>query len=113
MALFTELPVYRDTHKLAILLYQTTNNFSRDYKHDLGLNIKQGCLNLIRCIYHANISNDKVIHLKNFEDHFEILKFEMRLSVDLKLLSIDKYSKIILTMDTIGKQITGWKKSSS
>jgi len=29
MALFTELPVYCDTYKLSLLLYETTNNFSR------------------------------------------------------------------------------------
>ena len=87
MALFTELPVYRDTYKLSLLLYETTNNFSRDYKHDLGSSIKKSCLKLVRCIYHANISGDKVPHLKVFEDVFQILKFEMRLSIDLKTVT--------------------------
>ena len=44
-------------------------------------------------------------------DDFEILKFEIRLSMDLHLISIGRYSEISRLVDSIGRQINGWRKS--
>lgn len=42
---------------------------------------------------------------------FELLKLEIRLCVDMKILTIKKQAEISLLMDGIGKQITGWRNS--
>jgi len=39
---------------------------------------------------------------------FELLKLEIRLCLDMKLLPIKKQAEIGLLMDSKGKQITGW-----
>ena len=46
-----------------------------------------------------------------FMDDFEVLKFELRLSMDLHLISIRKYAGISRLVDSIGRQINGWRKS--
>jgi len=45
-------------------------------------------------------------------DDFELLKLEVRLCCDLKLLSLKQQAELIELMDTISKQITGWRNAS-
>ena len=46
-----------------------------------------------------------------FLDDFELLKLEVRLCVDMKIITIKKQAEISLLVDGIGKQITGWRNS--
>lgn len=113
MALSHELPIYKDTYKLILLIYERTKDFSREYKYTLGQDMKRDGLQLVRSIYRANRAENKKVHLEEFLDNFEILKLEIRLCVDLKILSIKKQSQTTALLESIGKQITGWKKASS
>lgn len=112
MGLYSELPVYRDSYNLLIEIYQVTNKFSRDYKYSLGQDMKRDALNLFRNLYRANRAMDKKQDLENFLDDFELLKMEIRLCVDMRLLPLKKMAQISLLTDSIGKQITAWRNKS-
>ncbi len=111
MALYYDLPVYRDTYKLILKIFECTKDFSKEYKYTLGQDMKRDALQLVRSIYRANKSTSKLEHLETFMDDFELLKLEIRLCVDMKVLPIKKQAELSLLMDTVGKQITGWSKS--
>ena len=113
MALHTELPVYRDTYKLVLEFFLTTKNFPKEYKYSLGRDMERDVLVLMRCIYRANRAKEKNVFLNEFLDNFEILKLEIRVCVDLKLVSIKRQSILADLMNTIGKQVVGWKKSTT
>ncbi len=113
MALFYNLPVYKDTYKLILLVYEITKEFPREYKYTLGQDMKRDGLQLVRSIYRANRSVNKKVYLEEFLDNFEILKLEIRLCIDLKILTIKMQSQTAALLESIGKQITGWKKVSS
>jgi hypothetical protein len=66
----------------------------------------------VRSIYRANKAKNKVEYLEAFLDDFELIKLEIRLCVDMKILSIKKQAEISLLMDSIGKQITGWRNAN-
>lgn len=55
----------------------------------------------------------KTAFLNEFLDNFEILKLEVRVCVDLKLMSIKRQSVLADLMNSIGKQVVGWKKSTT
>ena len=112
MALYNTLPVYNDVYSLVLLLFEYTKEYPREYKYTLGQDIKHDAINLVRSIYRANKARDKKDHLEEFLDAFELVKFELRLSVDLHLISIKKMAELTILMDKIGKQITGWRNSS-
>ncbi len=112
MALSHTLPIYKDTYKLILLLFERTSNFGREYKYTLGQDIKRDGINLVRSIYRANRSKAKSEHLEEFLDDFEILKLEIRLCKDLKLISIKQLAEISKMLDIIGKQATAWKNST-
>lgn len=113
MALYYELPVYRDTYQLILKIFAYTKDFSKEYKFTLGQDMKRDALRLVRNIYRANKSTSKKEHLDAFLDDFELLKLEIRLCVDMKILSVKKQADLSALMDKIGKQITGWRKTSS
>lgn len=111
MALTEHLPVYHSVYRLIQLIFEYTRDYPREYKYTLGQDMKRDAIVLVRSIYRANRSQEKQAWLDEFLDSFEILKLEIRLSVDMRLLSIRHQSELSLLMESIGKQITGWKKS--
>jgi hypothetical protein len=112
MALYYDLPVFQDVYRLILLLFSVTKDFPRDYKYTLGQDIKRDGIVLVRGIYRANKAREKTEYLERFLDDFEILKLEVRLCVDLKILSLKKQAEVAGLMDGIGRQITGWRNAS-
>lgn len=113
MALYYSLPVYRDTYGLILLLFKLTKEFSREYKYSIGQDIKRDAMQLVRHIYRANQAENKREYLALFVDDFEIVKLQVRLCHDMRLISPNHFSQVIQLMDSIGKQISGWSKSSA
>ncbi len=66
---------------------------------------------MVRSIYRANKAKNKREYLETFLDDFEVLKLEIRLCVDMKIISIKKQAELSLLMDSIGKQIVGWRNA--
>jgi hypothetical protein len=74
MALYYDLPVYKDTYKLILSIFQYTKDFSREYKYTLGQDMKRDAMVLIRGIYRANKSQEKQPYLEALLDDFELLQ---------------------------------------
>ena len=111
MALYYDLNVFKDVYKLILLLFEVTKDFPREYKYTLGQDIKRDSIQLVRSIYRANKAIDKKQYLEAFLDDFEILKLELRLCTDMKILAIRRQAEISLLLDGIGRQITGWRNA--
>ena len=113
MVLYNQLPIYRDSYMLLTEVYEATGKFPRDFKYTLGQDMKRDCLDLFRHLYNANAFADKrPEHLNNFLASFELLKIELRLCVDMNVLSVKKLAHLSLIMESIGKQATVWRKKS-
>ena len=112
MALYTDLPVYRDTYQLILKVYEITKEFSKEYKYTLGQEMKRDALQLIRSIYRANKHHNRAEHLEVFLDELELLKLEIRLCVDMKLVPMRKQAVLSELLERIGKQVTGWRNAA-
>ena len=112
MALYTQLSVYRDTYQLILKVFECSQNFPRDYKHTLGQDMKRDAMQLVRSIYRANKHSNRKAHLEAFLDEFELLKLQIRLCADLRILPLKKQAILNELMVRIGKQVTGWRNSS-
>lgn len=82
-----------------------------EYKYTLGQDMKRYAIVLVRSIYRANKAKSKTEYLETFLDDFEILKLEVRLCLDPKILPMKKQAELAFLMDSIGKQITGWRNA--
>ncbi len=111
LALYYDLPVFKDVYKMTLRIFELTSNFSREYKFTLGQDLKRDCILLVRSIYRANKCKDKVLYLEQFLDSFEVVKLEIRLCKDLKLISVKQQAELALLTENIGKQITGWRNA--
>jgi len=111
MALYYDLPVYKDVYRLILRVFEYTKDFPREYKYTLGQDLKRDSIVLVRSIYRANKAQSKTEYLEAFLDDFEVLKLEVRLCVDLKILPIRKQAELAALMDGIGRQITGWRNA--
>jgi hypothetical protein len=63
MALYYDLPVYRDTYKLILKIFECTKDFSKEFKYTLGQDLKRDSLQLVRSIYRSNKAQQKAVHL--------------------------------------------------
>ena len=82
------LQVIEDVYTLVQEEFLYTQEFHREYKYTLGQDMKRDAIQLVRSIYRANNAKDRVVYLETFLDDFELLKFEIRLSVDMKILEM-------------------------
>ena len=67
--------------------------------------MKRDAIVLVRSIYRANKARSKTEYLEVFLDDFEILKLEIRLCADMKILSIKKQSEIAFRRWFLKKKI--------
>jgi hypothetical protein len=54
MALYYDLPVFKDVYTLVLKIFEYTKDFPREYKYTLGQDLKRDGINLVRSIYRAN-----------------------------------------------------------
>jgi len=111
MSLYYDLKVFKDVYNLILKIFEYTEGFPREYKYTLGQDMKRDSIILVRSIYRANKTKNKMEYLEAFLDDFEILKIEVRLCVDMRILSIRKQAELASLMESIGKQITGWRNA--
>jgi hypothetical protein len=83
MALYYDLPVFKDVYRLILKIFEYTQGFSREYRYTLGQDMKRDGIVLVRSIYRANKAKNKTEYLEQFLDDFEILKLEIRLCADI------------------------------
>jgi hypothetical protein len=111
MALYYDLPVFKEVYQLILKIFNYTKDFPKEYKYTLGQDMKRDGIQLVRSIYRANRAEDKKEYLEQFLDDFEVLKLEILLCVDMKILSIIKQAELSQMMESIGKHITGWRNA--
>jgi hypothetical protein len=58
MALYYDLPVFRDVYQLILRIFDYTKDFPREYKFTLGQDLKRDGINLVSSIYRANKSKE-------------------------------------------------------
>lgn len=68
MALYYDLPVFKDVYQLILKIFDYTKDFPREYKFTLGQDLKRDGINLVRSIYRANKAKEKRVYLEAFLD---------------------------------------------
>lgn len=113
MALHTQLPIYKVAYDLLTVATAVTKNMPRDFRGSIGAKIRDECVDLVVLIFRANSSRDKVPHLDTLIERLQVTELLFRLSRDLHFVSIGQYAQVIQLTDSIGKQASGWRKSSA
>lgn len=112
MATYDNLPVYKTSYDLLLLVFKIVKEFSKEYKYTLWDTIKKEIINLITNIYKANSKMDKIKNISLSREKIELLRLYFRLSKDLKIININKFVEINLFIESISKQLRAWEKSN-
>ena len=114
MAQYQHLPIYKLTYDLLSKITCATAGFSKNYKYSLGEKLRAEAVELVVCIYKANSSRgaDRVAHVSSFLERLQVVELILRLSKDLRLLDVKQFAEIVTMTDSLGRQATGWIKSS-
>jgi hypothetical protein len=68
-------------------------------------------LDLLLALVEASLSLEKGALLETANRRVNGLRYLLRLSKDLKLLTVDSYGFAALRLDEVGRMIGGWQKS--
>jgi len=111
MATYDNLPVYKSSYDLLLLVFEVIKHFKKEYKYTLWDIIKREIINLISNIYKANRKKDKTKNIILSREKVELLRLYFRLWKDLKIISLKKFIDINVLLESISKQLTAWEKS--
>lgn len=110
--IYDNLPVYKATYDLLLQVFRMNRNFQRDYRYTLGENVKNELIALLVCIYQANSTTQKSIHLQKAREHVVVVKLQIRLLMDLKQINLKQYATAAEQIESVSKQLAAWHKSS-
>ena len=112
MALYYTLPVYKESYKLVMMLFVSSNSFAREYKYTVGQDLKNEGTTLIKNIYRANKSADKTIYLNEARENLETIRLFLRLMQDFNQMSLKVFVEINQSIENASRQLTAWEKYS-
>lgn len=113
MALHHELPIYKTAYDLLGLTVDLTGNLPRNLKRHVGDAVLEGCVEMMKLTFRANVARDKVEHIEKLLEELEAVNLWLRVLKDRHLISVGQYAKAIELTTSIGKQAGGWKKHSA
>jgi len=114
MATYDNLPAYKTSYDLLIMIFEVVKKFNKEYKYTLWDKIKNEIIDLITSIYRANSSFDERLkNIKKAREQVEVLKLYMRVCKDLKIINLWKFADTSLNVESLSKQLFAWEKSLS
>ena len=111
MAQYEHLPVFKKSYDLLLTIYQSVGMFGKEFKYTIGEKLKNEALELIVCIYKANSRVEKTGMIGQAMEHLELVRLYIRISKDLKQITLKKMIFLNEFIESISKQLTGWEKA--
>ena len=108
-----ELKVISDFYDFMLWTIKHTEKFPRHHRYSLGIAIENRLQKLLGLLLRAKYSREKADVLNEANIELEILRFQIRLAKDLKVLPVRSHGYAAKAMESIGSQIGGWVKSKS
>ena len=114
---FEDLPIYKDSHKLVLMIYKVTKKFPHDEAYGLTSQIRRSAASVPTNIVEGNArghSKEMIEFLYISKGSLEETKYHLFLARDLGYISENDYLLIHDKTESVGKQLNGlisyWKK---
>lgn len=110
MAIYDNLPVFKDTYDLLLQFIRLSGNLQRDFRFTVGERLKTEMLNLCVCIYKANAVPDKAGFIGEAREKVVIIKINIRVLHDVKQISMKQFAMLLDKVESVSKQLAAWDK---
>jgi len=111
MTLYSDLPVYKASYDLFVIIFEYAKHFNKDYKYTIGEKLKNETIEMMLNIYRANINTDKKELLQLARENIEVIRLLFRLLQDLKQITLEKFVIINQKIENVSRQLVGWQKA--
>ena len=108
-----DLVIFQKVYDLILWLYPTVNKFPKSQRFVLGQQIENTVLEILKGIIQANQESNRLPYFKQISVDLDKLRILIRLSKDLKFISIRQYQFGAEKINEIGKILGGWMKKFS
>ena len=106
-----ELPVIQKTYDLIKWYIPILNRLPREHRFTLGNRIGEKLYDLLEGLIQVRYSDqNKLSQLKILNIDLEILRYQTRLLLDFKLISVKRYEYAGKQINSIGYDLGGWIK---
>ncbi len=113
MAKYKHLPIYKLTYDLLDAVTRETRHFPKDFKYSLGTKIRDEAVELVVFIYKANANREnREANVRLILERLQIIELLLRLSKDMRLLSVSAFASLVVLTDDISRQASGWLRST-
>ena len=110
-----KLLIFQKTYEYAVWLYFLLNRLPRNHRPILGQQIHSLALAILVGVVDANTERDvqqrKLLQMK-ISRNLDTLRILIRLTKDVKLMSIKQYAFAADKMNEIGRMLSAWIKVS-
>ncbi len=106
--MLTDLVIYQKTYDFLLWLHPVINKFPKSQRFVLGQRIENKALDILGSVIRANTQRDKFPVLQEASVELDELRTFIRLSKDLRFVSIRQYEIAAERMNEIGRLLCGW-----
>lgn len=103
-------PIVTKAYDLACWLLPRVNDFPRSYRFVLGDRLIHIMLDIVEGLIEASHRRDKRVLLETVSVKLDRLRFLIRMSKDLKLLTLNRYEYLAREVNEVGAMLGGWLK---
>ena len=108
MAKYTHLPIYKQTYELLFKITDLTKHYPRDFKQ-FAQKIREEVANIAFLIYKANSNRiQRIEFIQQILDGLESIQLSLRLSCDMRFITVKQFSSVATLIVNIIKQASGW-----
>ena len=106
-----ELKIINDFYILLKWYGNLLSKFPRNHRYALGLRIENTLYDILELLIGQKAQPGSTQILNQASVKIDVLRFLVRLTFELKLISTTQHHAFIEQIDNIGKQLGGWLKS--
>ncbi|HPW71132.1 MAG TPA: four helix bundle protein [Bacteroides graminisolvens] len=110
MAIYDNLPVFKESYLLLLRFIVVSNKMQRDFRYTLGEQIKTELIALCLCIYKANANKEKQMYIAQAREKVVVVKLLVRILNDTKQISVKQYAGLMDVTESVSKQLAQWEK---
>lgn len=107
-----ESPIFTKTYDLLLWLIPATQKFPKDQRFVLAKRIQDTVFDFQEALIAAGMNNEKPRNLQSADVRLRQLQVYLRLSLDMKFITIKQYEHVSRMTVEIGKILGGWRKKS-
>jgi len=107
-----ESPIFTKTYDMLLWLIPATQKFPKDQRFLLAKRIQDKAFEFQEEIIAAGLGIEKARHLQEADIRLRQLQVYIRMSMNLKFITLKQYEHVSLMTVEIGKILGGWRKKA-